>query len=167
MAGEKEMFELRVGESFAGRIASERRPAALRVGDSAMRFGEREALVRNNIKVLYGLPLIHEGEIIGVAHMGSRTATDFSDADKQLFRVMAGRATSLIAQAQLALREREARREAQNALALLDTLLGASPVGMVFVDRDLRYVRINHALAAVNGRPVEEHLGRTVREVVP
>src|SRR5215211_7298741 len=47
MAGEKEMFELRVGESFAGRIASERRPAALRVVDSDMRFAEREALLRN------------------------------------------------------------------------------------------------------------------------
>ncbi len=53
------------------------------------------------------------------------------------------------------------------ALALLDTLLQNAPVGMAFIDREFRYVRINAALAALNGQPVEEHLGRTVREILP
>ena len=166
MAGEREMFELRVGEPFAGKIASECHPSTLRVGDGAVSCREHQALLRNGIKLLYGVPLVHDGEIIGVTHMGSRTAPDFSEEDKQLFRVMAERATSLIVQAELVVRERETRREVQNALALLDTLLAASPVGIAFVDRDLRYVRINEALAAVNGKPVAEHLGRTVREVL-
>jgi PAS domain S-box-containing protein len=162
-----DMLELRVGDRFAGRIASERRPALLRIGDEAPDYGELEVLVRNNLKVVYGAPLIHEDEVIGVAHMGSRTAPDFSDADKQLFRAMATRATSLIAQAQLIVREREARREAENAVALLDTILAASPVGVAFLDRELRFVRINKALAAATGKSVQEHLGRTVREVLP
>ncbi|MCZ8250884.1 MAG: PAS domain S-box protein [Hylemonella sp.] len=40
-------------------------------------------------------------------------------------------------------------------------------VGLAVLDRDLRYCRINAALAAFNGLPVEEHLGRSVREVLP
>jgi len=63
--------------------------------------------------------------------------------------------------------EQNARAQAQRTLALLDTLLAASPVGIAFLDRDLRYVRINEALATINGKPVDAHLGRPVREVLP
>ena len=41
------------------------------------------------------------------------------------------------------------------------------PVGLSFVDTDLCFVRINERLAAINGKPVSEHLGRPLREVIP
>ena len=37
----------------------------------------------------------------------------------------------------------------------------------MLLDRDLRYVQINDTLADMNGLPAEDHLGRTLREVVP
>jgi PAS domain S-box-containing protein len=49
----------------------------------------------------------------------------------------------------------------------LRVLLASAPVGVALVDTDLRYVEVNDYLAAVHGRPVEDHPGRTVREVVP
>ena len=52
-------------------------------------------------------------------------------------------------------------------LALLDTLFFRAPVGLGLVDSDLRYVRINSTLAAINGLAPEEHVGRTVAEVLP
>lgn len=52
-------------------------------------------------------------------------------------------------------------------LALLETLFRHAPVGLAFIDRDYRHVRINERLAAINGLPVSEHLGRTVQEMVP
>jgi PAS domain S-box-containing protein len=58
-------------------------------------------------------------------------------------------------------------QEREEALALLDILLATAPVGLSFLDRDLRYVRINNALAAINGVPVEQSLGRTLWEVIP
>jgi PAS domain S-box-containing protein len=51
--------------------------------------------------------------------------------------------------------------------ALLNTLLDNAPVGFGFYDRDLRFVRLNPALAEFNGLPVEAHLGRGIREVLP
>ena len=51
--------------------------------------------------------------------------------------------------------------------AELEQLYRTSPVGLCLYDRDLRYVRINERLAAINGRPAEAHIGRTVHEVVP
>jgi PAS domain S-box-containing protein len=49
----------------------------------------------------------------------------------------------------------------------LEGLLAAAPVGIAFLDRDLRYIRINEALARMNGHTVADHLGKTVREVLP
>ena len=42
-----------------------------------------------------------------------------------------------------------------------------APVGLCYLDTDLRYVHINDWLAALNGRPAEEHLGKTLGEVLP
>src|SRR5579884_893669 len=56
---------------------------------------------------------------------------------------------------------------AQETTALLDALYRSAPVGLGFWDRDLRYVRVNEALAAINERPAEDHVGRTFHEVVP
>jgi len=58
-------------------------------------------------------------------------------------------------------------RETAEALTLLDTLQSTAPVGFLFVDRNYRYVRVNEKMAAINGASVQEHIGRTVAEVVP
>lgn len=63
------------------------------------------------------------------------------------------------------------RKQAEAALGYSETVLNAflssSPMGMAFLDRDLRYVYANEALAATNGLPLSQHLGRTVAEVLP
>ncbi|AKJ06719.1 PAS domain S-box-containing protein [Archangium gephyra] len=290
-------FRVRVGEGFSGTIAAERRPREVR---SAMTdpLVKRQGPRGHGLRALYGVPLLQGDEVLGVAHMGSRTAFEFSSEDKLLFRAMVTRASALIVQARLVARERAAREEAEahkqllrmvieqsgdaiimadergqvrifnaeaerlhgvrreevgtlagplvsgllsvdgrplsweetplsralkgvpvtgahwvvrrpdgsmrtlcgtalpirrpdgslagavlsardeterlmrevetaEALALLDTLLATAPVGLSFVDRELRYVRVNHALAALNGSSVGSTLGRTVREVIP
>ncbi len=53
------------------------------------------------------------------------------------------------------------------ASALFDIVGAGAPVGLALVDTDLRFVRVNDALAAINGRPVEEHVGRRIDEVLP
>ena len=49
----------------------------------------------------------------------------------------------------------------------LNTLINNAPVGIVYLDRELRYVRINDRLASLNGIPAAEHIGKTVREILP
>ena len=53
------------------------------------------------------------------------------------------------------------------ASALFDVVGEGAPVGLAFLDTDLRYVRINAALCAINGRPAAEHIGRRIDEVLP
>ncbi|SEU34058.1 PAS domain S-box protein [Stigmatella erecta] len=68
---------------------------------------------------------------------------------------------------QSAERERQARGETERALALVDSLVAASPVSFALLDTQLRYLKVNPALARLNGVPEEEHLGHSVREVLP
>ena len=63
--------------------------------------------------------------------------------------------------------ERVASTQAQESLALLEGLLDYSPLGIAFLDLDLRFQRINGALAAMNGLSADEHLGRTIAELLP
>lgn len=49
----------------------------------------------------------------------------------------------------------------------LNAFFTAAPAGLAILDRELRYVRLNETLAAMNGRSVDAHLGCTVREVLP
>lgn len=68
-------------------------------------------------------------------------------------------------QIETALRESEAL--SQRRLLELETIYNSAGVGLAVLDRDLRFVRINRHLAEINGPSVEQHLGRTVREIVP
>ncbi len=46
-------------------------------------------------------------------------------------------------------------------------LYDTAPIGIGLIDIDLRYVRVNELLAKINGVPKEDHIGRTVRDVIP
>lgn len=50
---------------------------------------------------------------------------------------------------------------------ILRALLTRAPVAFAILDVDLRYVLVNEALADINGVPVEDHIGKTLAEVVP
>jgi PAS domain S-box-containing protein len=56
---------------------------------------------------------------------------------------------------------------ARQRLTELEDLYHNAPVGLCLLDRDLRFLRINERLAEINGIPAAEHLGKTVREVLP
>jgi len=49
----------------------------------------------------------------------------------------------------------------------LEALYSCMPLGIAHMDRDLRFVRVNEQLAAINGKSVAEHIGRSLQEIVP
>jgi PAS domain S-box-containing protein len=51
--------------------------------------------------------------------------------------------------------------------ALLDAVFQGAPVGLAFLDRHLRFQRINERLASINGLPIEAHIGHTPPELLP
>ena len=52
-------------------------------------------------------------------------------------------------------------------LAQLELLYRTALIGLCLIDRNLRYIRINELLASINGKPVEDHIGRSIYEVIP
>lgn len=64
--------------------------------------------------------------------------------------------------------ERErATQELQELTGLLDALFENAPLGLGFWDLELRFQRLNQALAQINGLPVEAHIGKTIQELLP
>ena len=57
--------------------------------------------------------------------------------------------------------------ELEGERALLNSLLDNAPVGFGFFDHELRFLRVNPALAEMSGVPIEGHLGRTLIDVLP
>jgi len=51
--------------------------------------------------------------------------------------------------------------------AIVSTLLEDAPVGFALIDPDLRFVRVNSELAAMNGYSVAEHEGSMVFDLLP
>lgn len=60
--------------------------------------------------------------------------------------------------AEAALHESEAR---------LNAFFENAPVGMALYDSEYRFVKLNNTLAKMNGKSIDEHLGRNLREVLP
>jgi PAS domain S-box-containing protein len=67
------------------------------------------------------------------------------------------------AQASLPRSESSARRHPEG----IGPIYHSAHVGLCVLDRDLRFVHINAHLAQINGIPADDHIGRTVREILP
>ncbi|MDI5966062.1 SpoIIE family protein phosphatase [Streptomyces sp. SL54] len=63
--------------------------------------------------------------------------------------------------------EVQALRQVEADFAALDGFFQQSPVGLAVYDTELRFVRINNALARMNGLEPEEQIGRRLSEVLP
>jgi anti-sigma regulatory factor (Ser/Thr protein kinase)/GAF domain-containing protein len=112
---------LPLGKGFAGRIAAER--VAIFIPD--VRRGDivNPILREKGIASLLGVPLIVEGDLIGVLHVGSLTPREFGQKDLAVLELAAARAAPAIERARLYSRF---QHEQQVALLLQRSLLPTS-----------------------------------------
>ncbi len=57
--------------------------------------------------------------------------------------------------------------ESKAVLNEIEQIYQYAPVGLCFMDRDHRVVRINEHMAEINGLPVSAHIGRTLHDIIP
>lgn len=102
-----ESFSLGIGEGFPGAIGARRTPMELK--SSADPEVKSKVLRQSGLRALYGVPMLHGDELIGVAYMGSRSLDAFSAEDKLLFGALAYRAATLVEhhRAEQQIRDRE------------------------------------------------------------
>jgi PAS domain S-box-containing protein len=106
------------------------------------------------------VPLIARGRSIGsLTLLSMRPGRHYNDADLAFAQTLAGRCALAIDNARL-------HDAAERSLSLLDTVFATAPVGLAYIDTDLRFVRVNETMAGFNHLPVEAHLGRTIEEAL-
>lgn len=114
------------------------------------------------------VPLLARGRTLGaIMLVAAESERRFGADDLALAEDLARRAAQAVDNARLYRQATGAVRRQEETLAQLETFLTTAPIGLAFLDPDLRYVRINDALAAMNRVAAREHLGRTVAEVLP
>jgi serine phosphatase RsbU (regulator of sigma subunit)/anti-sigma regulatory factor (Ser/Thr protein kinase)/putative methionine-R-sulfoxide reductase with GAF domain len=120
-----------VGGGFAGRIAAERRAISIPDVDHADILNP--ILREKGIRSLLGVPLLVQGRVIGVLHIGTLTFREFTSEDKDLLQLAADRAAPAIENARLF----EQRRVAE---ALQRTLLPPELPSIAGLEVASRYV---------------------------
>jgi signal transduction histidine kinase/ActR/RegA family two-component response regulator len=103
-----------LGRGFAGRVAAERRPIFIADVDHADVLNP--ILRQKGVRSLLGVPILFEGEVIGVLHVGTLKRRQFDRQDAQLLQVVADRIGLGIEYARL-------YREAQEGSRLKDEFL--------------------------------------------
>jgi serine phosphatase RsbU (regulator of sigma subunit)/anti-sigma regulatory factor (Ser/Thr protein kinase) len=107
-----------VGRGFAGRIAATARP--VRILNVAEADIYNPILREKGLRSLLGIPLLVEGKVIGVLHVGTLTERSFDDEDVQLLQRAGDRAA-------LAISSRLTERQRGLADALQRSLLPRLP----------------------------------------
>src|ERR1044071_5613454 len=110
-----------LGAGFAGRVAERKEPITIDDVESADFF--TPFLRELGVKSLLGVPLLIEGRVVGVIHVGRLTPRPFTDDDVRLLQLVAFRVALAIDNARLFEEERSARREAEAASRAKDEFL--------------------------------------------
>ncbi len=83
-----------VGRGFAGRIAADRRAVILDHVDHTTVLNP--ILWAKGIQSMMGVPMVAGGQVIGVLHVGSLTARQFTSHDAELLQLAADRAAAAV-----------------------------------------------------------------------
>jgi signal transduction histidine kinase len=110
-----------INRGFAGRVAGERRPIIVEDVDRAEILNP--ILREKGIKSLLGVPLVVEGQLLGVLHVGTLSPRAFSSEDVELLQFVADRAAIAIAHARLFATERQARARLEQLQIVTDAAL--------------------------------------------
>jgi serine phosphatase RsbU (regulator of sigma subunit)/anti-sigma regulatory factor (Ser/Thr protein kinase) len=102
-------FQLPIGRGFAGRVAATRAPVVIPDLDDSPVTVVNPLMREKRVRSLLGVPLIVEGEVIGVLHVGSLSLRDWGEGDVELLQLVADRVALNIERSRLAVQGRIAQ----------------------------------------------------------
>lgn len=127
-----------------------------------------ELLRQLGMKSVMIVPLIAHQQVLGtITFITAESNRRYDRTDLTLATDISHRAALAVENARLYRDINQALIHYAESLSLLDALLEAAPVAVCFLDRQLRYIRINQVFADINGLTIEEHLGHKFGEVLP
>jgi sigma-B regulation protein RsbU (phosphoserine phosphatase) len=124
-------FRIRIGRGFAGRVAATRAPVT--IDDVTPADVVNPILLDTGVRSLLGVPMLANGDLVGVLHVGALAHRQFQPDDVRLLQLVADRA-SQAGQARAQILDRQA------ALALQRSLLPSRLPDIPGLDMAARYV---------------------------
>ncbi|MEH1938855.1 MAG: PAS domain S-box protein [Nostoc sp.] len=112
------------------------------------------------LKASFGVPILAGKQVLAVLVFFKRSSVLIDKRLLLLVSAVAAQLGGLIERKTL--EQKLALREAR-----LNAFFSSAPVGMNIVDNQLRFVQINQLLAEINGLPQQDHIGKTIHEVLP
>ncbi|HVK68729.1 MAG TPA: ATP-binding protein [Polyangium sp.] len=158
--------QIAFGQYMCGTVAATRKPLiALDFQRSNLDPGVD--LKKAGVLAYAGYPLMSHGRLLGTLAFASTKRPRLRADDLQLMQMLSDQVAAVLERNRLVRSLRTSEEAAQRHLALLQNVYSTAPVGLCFLDRNLRYVHANETLARITGRPISEHLGRTLGEFIP
>jgi PAS domain S-box-containing protein len=158
---EQEVMEgvrIPVGRGIAGRIAARREPMV--VEDMSSVEIASPILRDKGLRSLLGVPLMVEGRVIGVVHVGTLFARRFTEDDTRLLQMVADRIAIAIDHARLYGAEQRARAAAETAERRFRLLVdGVRDYATYMLDSDGCVVSWNAGAERLKGYRAEEAVG--------
>jgi putative methionine-R-sulfoxide reductase with GAF domain len=124
-----------LGRGFAGRVAAEKKPVILPQVDHTTVLNP--ILWQHGIRSLLGVPLLTSGKVVGVLHVGTLGARQFTADDVRLLQIVADRVAS-------AIQARQVEAERSAAMMLQRSLLPARLPVLSGLEMTARYVCAEH-----------------------
>ena len=154
-----------IGEGFAGTIAATRQPLYI---EDAQTDSRLIALKPGNIRSILGVPLQHQGELVGVLHVDWKSihpqsdcprGTAQGDRELHLLEITAERCTMAILNAQLY----EHTKQLQERLQLQ---INHMPIACIMSDHQLCVTDWNASAEKIFGFSKQEALGQKLCELI-
>ena len=162
----------RLGEGLGGLVVRTGQPRLINnvtreLFKLALRDEYLEYYDRYPVHSMLVVPLRIQQKVFGMLAVARDLSPEpYTEDDLTLLQDLADRTTLALDNGRLHAAEAAAAERLSQALALLDTLFETAPIGLGFVDLQLRFVRVNAKLAEINGPSPEAHAGRHVREIL-
>src|SRR3954470_1927985 len=155
-----------VGRGFAGRIAAEKRPVII---DDVDHSDVRNPILRQKgIKSLLGVPLLVQGDVLGVLHVGTLSPRAFTTDDRELLQLAADRAAPAIEHSRLYEEEKKTARRLERLEIVTDaalTTLNINELLEELVDRVRTALRTDTCAILLLDEQADELVARAARGI--
>lgn len=167
---------IRLGASFAGRAALERRLVQVNALAQAQESPQFARLwLAEEVAAYYGLPLIAKDRVVGVLEIFHRTAHTADEEWYDFLQTLAGQAAIAVENDSLFTETERLLRQAQSQAQLTQDIIDSAPEGMLVLDSQHRLVLANpvardylpsladvavgEVLTSLGGKPLADFLG--------
>jgi len=155
-----------VGRGFAGRIAAEKRTVII---DDVDHSDVRNPILRQKgIKSLLGVPLLVQGDVLGVLHVGTLSPRAFTTDDRELLQLAADRAAPAIEHSRLYEEEKKTARRLERLEIVTDaalTTLNINELLEELVDRVRTALRTDTCAILLLDEQADELVARAARGI--